>query len=347
MKRDVTEVEERLRAAYQAVAAGTVVRAENWNSAPTPVRVPATPPGPRHPRRFVTAFATLVVLVAGVSATVILRERASESSTTTNVATAPSTTAPVSSLADPPTAGPAPTCGSQLPRPLDMPEGYIGPERMASSAEGQLALGWTSATGSIVARWPPDPQFQQLLGYPAPTSDGQPSVSSSGTSGMKQIDNGAYIRTMVFSLRNVPAECRTLQVDVVDTDPAQVDAGVARLSNRGLFVSTVPLVVGSEERSAPPTVVDCSAPAGSAVPPKRGGSVRGGPVFASPAEALGAFLDADSSLSRNQYLEVRLPDSSIAYAKEQPERPGMFVTVVHVVRAGDGWSVDRWEVSGC
>ena len=152
---------------------------------------------------------------------------------------------------------------------------------------------------------------------------------------------------MVFGLRNVSAECATIQVDVVDTDPARVDAGVARLSNKGLFVSTVPLVVGSEERSAAPTVVACNAPAGAAVPPKRGGPVRGGPVFASPAEALSAFLDADSSLIRNQYLEVRLPDSSIAYAKEQPERPGMFVTVVHVARAGDGWSVDRWEASGC
>lgn len=347
MKRDVTEVEERLRATYQVVAAATVVRAENREIAPTLARGPGTSPGPLRPRRLVTTLATLVVLVAGVAATMILRERASESSTTTNLATAPSTTAPAPAHANPATAGPAPTCGSQLPRPLDLPEGYLGPQRMASSVDGQLALGWTSATGSIVASWPPDPQFQQLLGHPAPTSDGQPSVSSSGTSEIKQIESGAYVRTIVFSLRNVPTECRTIQVDVVDTDPARVDAGVARLSKRGLFVSTVPLVVGSEERSASPTVVDCSAPAGAAVPPKRGGPVRGGSVFTSPAEALGAFLDADSSLSRNQYLEVRLPDSSIAYAKEQPERLGMFVTVVHVVRAGDGWSVDRWEASGC
>ena len=307
MKRDVTEVEERLRATYQAVAATTVVLAERGDTGRTPAQVPATPPAPRHPRRFVTALVTLVVLVTGVAATVILSERGSEHSATTNVATAPSTSAPVPSQGVPTTAGPAPTCGSHLPRPLDLPEGYTGPERMASSVEGQLALGWTSATGSIVAHWPPHPQFQQLLGQPTPTSDGQPSVSGSATSEIKQVESGAYVRTMLFSLRNVPAECRTVQVDVLDTDPARVDAGVARLSNRGLFVSTVPLVVGSEERSAAPTVVACNAPAGAAVPPKRGGPVRGGPVFASPAEALSAFLDADSSLIRNQYLEVRLP----------------------------------------
>ncbi len=49
----------------------------------------------------------------------------------------------------------------------------------------------------------------------------------------------------------------------------------------------------------------------------------------------------------NQYLEIRLPDGSIAYAKEQPMRPGAYVTVVHVVRTASGWSVDRWEASGC
>jgi len=44
---------------------------------------------------------------------------------------------------------------------------------------------------------------------------------------------------------------------------------------------------------------------------------------------------------------LRLPDGSIAYAREQDQRPGSFVTVVHVVQTGAGWSVDRWEASGC
>lgn len=42
-------------------------------------------------------------------------------------------------------------------------------------------------------------------------------------------------------------------------------------------------------------------------------------------------------------MEIRPPDGSIAYAREQEQRPGSFVTVVHVVRTGAGWSVDRWE----
>jgi len=272
MKKNTAEVEERLRVAYRSVAAATVVGTEDRDSAQTLAERLPVPPGPRRPRRLIPALVTLAILIAGVTSTVVLRYRLTENSATTEIATAPTTTAPIPSQPGATvTAGPAPTCGSQVPRPLDLPEGYIGPQRMASSVEGQLVVGWTSATGSIVARWPPDPQFQQILGQPAATPDGQPSVSSSGTGGIKQTDSGNYIRTTIFSLRNVPAECRTIQVDVADTDPARVDARIARLTNRGLFVSNVPLVVGSEERSAAPTVVGCNAPAGAAVPPKRGG----------------------------------------------------------------------------
>ncbi len=347
MRRDAAEVEERLRVTYQAVAAATVVGAEGRDNAPTLAQRPLVPPGPRHARRLVPALATLAILIAGVTSAVVLRERFTDGSATTEIATAPTTTAPVPSQPGATvTTGPAPTCGSQLPRPLDLPEGYLGPERMASSVEGQLVVGWTSATGSIIARWPPDPQFRELLGQPAAATDGQPSVSGSGTFEIKQMESSVYIRTTIFSLRNVPAECRTIQVDVADTNPARVDDGIARLNNRGLFVSNVPLVVGFEEQSAAPTVVGCNAPPGAAAPPKRGGPVTGA-VYPTPADALTAFLEAEPSLIRNQYLEVRLPDGSIAYAKEQWERPGMFVTVVHVVPTGDGWSVDRWEASGC
>ena len=347
MRRDMAEVEERLRATFQAVARTTVVDAPNRDDAPAPAPGPATPPGPRRQRRLVPGIAILVTVIAAGAATVVLREGDTTSSTT-EIATAPTTTVAVPTQPGATgTGGPAPTCGSEVPRPLDLPEGYVGPARMASSVDGQLTVGWTSATGAIVARWPADPQFRELLGQPAATPDGQPSVSGAGTFDTAPAGSGNYMRIMVFSLRNVPAECRTIQVDVVDSDPARVDAGVARLSNSGLFVSTVPLVVGAEERSEAPTVADCDAPAGAATPPKRGGPVSGVTVYATPTEALKAFVAGDSSLIRNQYLEIRLPDGSIAYAKEQPARPGSFVTVIHVVGTEAGWSVDRWEGSGC
>jgi hypothetical protein len=173
-------------------------------------------------------------------------------------------------------------------------------------------------------------------------------VAGSTTSqDVKQTGAGLYYLSSVFGLRNVPSECRSLQVDVMDNDRSRVDGVTARLVNRGLFVSTTPLVAASEEGATPPPVAPCNAPAGASVPPKRGGPVTGGPAQSTPTAALQAFLDADSSLLRSQYLEVRLPDGSIAYAREAFDRPGVYVTVVHVVQTAGGWSVDRWESSGC
>ena len=347
MRNDLADMEDRLRATYEAVAATTVVTPEASDIPPTESHGLAGAPERRRPRRFVAAMATLGVLIGG-GITAALLERSSKDTLTTQVATAPTTTAAVptqaAATAD---AGSAPTCGSELPRPLDLPDGYIGPAGMPSSVEGQLVLAWSSATGSIVARWPADPEFGHLLGQPAATPDGQPSVSSAGIPGIRQTESGSYVQTTVFSLRNVPAECRTLQIDVLDTDRVRVDAGTARLSRKGLFVSNVPLVIASEERSAAPPVVGCNAPAGAAAPPNRGGTVTGGVTYASPTEALHAFLEADSRLIGNQYLELRLPDGSIAYAKEQPMRPGSFVTVVYMGHSASGWSVVRWESSGC
>ncbi len=334
MNDDLSDIETRLRATYRAVAATTALDVENPGDV-------ALPPGPRRAPRLVAALATL-----GVVTTVILTQW-NGPPVTTQVATQPSRTDAVGATSTTAEGAVEPTCGSQLPRPLDLPDGYQGPQRVASSDPGQLILEWTSATGSIVARWPPDQQFQQLMGQPASTPDGQPSVGGSGTFEGRQTLNGGYRRTSVFTLRNVASECRGIQIDVEDRDAAQVDDGIAWLSNRGLFISTVPLVVASEARSGAPAAVACNAPAGVAEPPNRGGRVGPGPAFAAPADALKAFVDADSPLSRNGYLELRLPDGSIAYAKEQEERPGSYVTVVHVVPTGAGWSVDRWEASGC
>ena len=336
---DLGGVRDRLRAAYRAVAATTVLDADSPGDPALMDHDVALPPGRRRANRLAVVMATFAVMAAGFVATFVLSDRDRRSSTT-QVATQPATTG---------VGAAQPMCGSQLPRPVDVPEGYRGPARVASSVAGQLVLQWTSDTGSIVARWPADPQFAQLTGLTmAPTPDGQPSVASaSATDEVKQTASGNYHQTIVFGVRNVSTECRSIQVDVIDSDRSRVDGGAGRLANRGLFVSTTPLVVASDERAEAPDVVPCNAPPGAVAPPKRGGPVAGSLTHPTPTAALQAFLEADPSLPRNQYLEVRLPDGSVAYAREQPTRPGSFVTVVHVERTGGGWSVDRWESSGC
>ncbi|MGI8810415.1 MAG: hypothetical protein ACR2KK_21700 [Acidimicrobiales bacterium] len=94
-------------------------------------------------------------------------------------------------------------------------------------------------------------------------------------------------------------------------------------------------------------MVPCNAPAGAVVPPKRGRTGQRITRVRRPDRWPKSLIEADSSLIRNQYLEVRLPDSSIACARQQPMRPGSFVTVIHVVPTAGGWPVDRWEASGC
>ena len=348
MKDDLADIESRLRATYRAVAAATVLEADDGGH-PAPLRHDLDlPREPRRPRRLVATMTMAAAVIAGVTATVVLIER-DRPSATTQVATQP---APTEALRPPDTTevlGSEPTCGSQLPRPVDVPDGYRGPERVASSVPGQLVVQWTSATGRIEARWPADPQYQQLAGGTiAPTPDGQASVARASTSQeVQQTASGTYHRSTVFGLRNVASECRSLQVDLMDNDRSRVEAATARLANRGLFVSTTPLVTGSENRAVAPAVIPCNPPAGAPVPPKRGGPVTGGQTHPTPTAALQAFLDADPSLLRDQYLEIRLPDGSLAYAREAPARPDVYVTVIHVVQTAGGWSVDRWESSGC
>jgi hypothetical protein len=344
MTRDLSEVEDRLRATYRAVAATTVLAEDQ----PSPPQTAPAPTDGRRMPRLVTAMAMLALLVAGVLATLVVRAPREVGSGTTEVATQP-TPATGPTEPDRPTAAASDAmCGSELPRPVDVPEGYSGPVRVASSVPDQLVVRWTSATGRIEARWPADAQFRDLGGPSAPTSDGRPSVAGSGVvDEVKRTADGSYQRTVVFFLRNVPSECRAVQVDVVDVEAGRADAAMARLSNKGLFVSDVPLVGSSEDRAFAPTVVPCDAPAGAVVPPTRGGPVSGDGIYAAPTDALQAFLDTSPSPLPNRYVEVRLPDGSIAYAREQPMNPGSYVTVVHVARTGGGWAVDRWESSGC
>jgi len=234
MNDNLADIEERLRATYRAMAATTVLKAESRGDPPPPDHDLALPPEPRRPSRLLAAMATVAVLVAGTIAAVVVTER-DRPSETTRVATQPTTTEALKPP-DSGVAGSEPTCGSQLPRPVDVPDAYGGPQRVASSVPGQLVVEWTSATGNIVVRWPADPQFQQLVGLTmAPTPDGQPGVASASTiQDVKQTASGSYSRSTVFGLRNVLSECRSLQVDVIDTELSRVDAGMGRLTNRGL-----------------------------------------------------------------------------------------------------------------
>lgn len=348
MTDDLCEVKERLRATYQAVAATTVIGIEDPNKRATRNHEPAAATRYHRSSRLVIATATVAVLLGSAVAALISSEWHIHGSRRTKVATGPPATAVTTQPSESGMVDVAPTCGSQLPRSPDLPDGYRGPAQVASPVRGQLVLQWTSPTGTIEARWPADPEYQQMVGHNmAATPDDQPSVgASTSPHELRRTASGGYFGVIVFGLRNVSSECETLQMNVLDTSALVVERGVARLSNNGLFVSNAPLIVASEDRTLAPTVVACGGADGAAVPAKRGGSGTG-VVYPTPATALKGLLETDSSLIGSGYLEIRLPDDSIAYAREQPVRPGSFVTVVHVRPLASGWSVDGWEASGC
>ena len=341
MNDDLADVRERVRATYQAVADTTVLADDS--PTPTQLRGPSRLRQPHRPRALVTAIAALALLIVAGAAALFFSD-ASDSKTTV-IASVPITElVPV----EPAVTGAELTCGAQLPRPFNVPGGYTGPASAAPSGPGQLVLVWSSSTGSIEARWPADPQNQKLAGRPglnASTGNGQPGVAGAGVTEIRKNGDGRYDQTIVYSLRNVASGCETLQVEIADTDSARVAAGIEQLTRRGPFVSDLPLVSSSEARPSAPTVAPCNAPAGVA-PANLGGPVSGAGTFATPTDALKSFVDAHRTLIPYQYLEIHLPDSSLVYAvKATPQGP--FVTVIHIVQTGSGWSVDHWEASGC
>jgi hypothetical protein len=154
---------------------------------------------------------------------------------------------------------------------------------------------------------------------------------------------GRFYNDMLFNDFGRPAGCQSTQLRVFSTDAATV-ADVLGTLTRQPFENGVPMVVGDEAAASVPEVIPCpGTPPGE--PAKTGGPGSGN-AYASPEDALQAFLEEQTTLIPFGYRAFRLPDESIAYATRQPGGKG-FVTVVHVVRAGLNWTVESWEAPSC
>jgi hypothetical protein len=116
------------------------------------------------------------------------------------------------------------------------------------------------------------------------------------------------------------------------------------------------LVVSSATAEAPPEIPPCGAPDGIEHVDRVGGPVSIG-THATPQEALAAFIESKSiddvdpfdlpvrrpTTADRGFVETTLPDGSIVYVHQV----GRGVTAIHAVRAGDGWTIDRWDATGC
>ena len=238
------------------------------------------------------------------------------------------------------------SCGEVLPVQLGTIEGFDGPHpgpgphALTPPAPGQLVDHWTSPTGSIEIRWPVDADAGVVITEPGQTG--------SGTTGVAQAPdaNGYYLqRTTMRVGPETPLSCRLVQIDVRDVDSARADA--TTLLVRRTLVPPAPLIISSKSHvGVVPSAIECATPPGVAPVPKRGGTTQQ-PAFATPAEALRAFLATQPTLASTGYIEWLLPDGTRAYLLPAPASTG-YVTVIRAAQTPAGrWTVTNYDASGC
>lgn len=114
-----------------------------------------------------------------------------------------------------------------------------------------------------------------------------------------------------------------------------------------------PRVIGILHLESAPTVLECAAAPGTdpETPPTQGADTQLA-IRGSLWEALADFLSSPHGsppIATNGYLQIVTGDGKVILAKpfdEQRPEAG-FVTLIFMERIGDGWSVTRWEGSGC
>jgi hypothetical protein len=308
---------------------------------------PRRPRRERRSRHRVLFTSAVVVAVCAIGAGVIALTSTDGGDGGSTVGAPASTDAATSTVAPPTCAGPPP---KQLAVPAGFGNPVAAPAKQATSAPAatQQVTSWSSDRVTIEQRWPADPDAAQRFGVlPSGSSDG--SFSGSGELIPTVDDHGVAHRTTVYTFGGQAPGCEYVQVTVYGADVGAVDALADSMASAP-FRSNEPLVATTAAALAAPSVVACegapkaagmpfAAPVGATV----GGPVTGG-TFTQPADALADFLAGRTTLARSGYRELRVADSSVAYAKDVN---GKVVTIVHVVPAKAGWTVADWQASGC
>ncbi len=120
-----------------------------------------------------------------------------------------------------------------------------------------------------------------------------------------------------------------------------------------MFLPQVEMIIDSITVEEFPTVGTCQVPEGQQAPPNQVRTIAAGPIQATPQAALEEILTTgDLSVSRffhNGYVELVDSAGNIAYSRPvidgDLESPG--VILINVAETEGGWTVTRWESSGC
>ena len=247
------------------------------------------------------------------------------------------------------------TCGTDVPAHIEVPDAIgamaIGSDVNTEYLTTQFVAHWTTPTGVIEMRWPPDQRqlyadgpspnsqlFDTSISMQIPQDDTQPSAISAVEPG------GSFRSTIEIANGDVPSTpgCGLLQFTVRRFSGEQVTFGWD-LSGRPQFVTDIrPLITSS---STPATI--------PSEPIACGGdhTALGGPVtdpfaYPSSAEALQGFLQSPVAerLIKSGYSEMKAPDASVVYGRDLGQG---FVTLITVRHGDPGWNVTDWKASSC
>jgi hypothetical protein len=298
----------------------------------------------------VAAAAAAVVAIAGGLALV------QGDDAVVDVGTVPQTTAGIpatTALAPVVPSESAYLCGEEIPSVLDLPTGFGEPIEdaapVSAAVPGQRVIHWTDGVRTIEVRWPADPA---LLDVESPAhrdvSEAGLSVVTLEPSGTPF--GGTSAAGLAIGLTGGPEGCQYLQVTASGPEAASLPA----IGDLFDFTEDQPLIVGTVDVAAPPTVMECQGPPDLA-PPKDIGPVTGAGVHATPEAALEAFLAGDgtpppgvdqATLPASGYTLFRLPDGTTGVAWGSSPA-GSYSVLLTVVPTGSGWTATAIETSGC
>lgn len=320
------------------------------------------------PRRRAAAVAAAAVIVLGaglVTARLVDGDSGGRSTVAGTPGGSPDGTSAESSAgsADPTITGGE--CGVELPFDMPVPEGYEGPivgpgpDALTVPEPSQLVLHSTSTTGSVEVRWPADAHGAELATEATEVRDDLESSSADVIESEPEPGpTGRFTVGDTVTSGNLGAgACESLQLAVADDDPTVAsevaEQILAALLGPGgaLGEPAEAAVVDSLSAESVPAAALCDAPAGTEVPPNRSAAISPVAFYPTPQEALVAFLPTQETWPQSGYVELTLPDGTVAYGQpgfgEADLDDGNYVIVAHVIQTTDGWAVDSWESSGC
>lgn len=258
-------------------------------------------------------------------------------------------------------------CGVEPALRVTVPAATSGPTdgpalRTAPLVDGQRAIHWSTADGTVELRWPARTQ---------PIYDDGNAVISTLTAGESVSPGRAEIDVspppnatdpatrfdpdVIVEARDADptpsAPCDLLELTVITRD-GRWQSGLRATASNGEFgqpaerVDLQPRIL--ERRSidiAPDAAIRCQGSDQNGTPPNRTGGADRSITGLQPADVLLGYLAATPGAPTSGYIEMTEPDGSITYGVD-PSGIG-WTTLVFLGRDGDSWYLEGWTASGC